>query len=942
MVRSMSASLFILTIFAIDSSIPVPNGTFNFPLGPSAVYTAGASFEKFRFFVGANTAVANNDFAVSRASRDFSEFKFVGLTPANIKLNNVEKQNNPLNGAKIDYMSLIVDLPVVVKDGNNSVYFFKNSYDIKNIELLSTGTPNDSNFQPISNILSLTSYGADLAGSRTFVAVQDNAGNPFGQGNSGIALIGMQSQEIVSGNKNKKEQDEQKKYAIVPIIFNADSSDSSTTSNKAAPLTNSTPALMIGNPVNINSNIVDMHFDNVLQRLYIAVSLTSNAAGNSGARAVVVGRLLNNKIYFDPIAPDSVFNLNNQIVGTGQSSSNVSILKVRTMITSTLLSYLIVLGGNDIASNVNNTVYSLPLVNHNMSNTKISNDSTHGTLAQFSQIPTSFYSSNFFNGRAFTQPAAASTDVLTSSSKAAIVGNGPLPLSAGQNVQDLKVINDSVFASIADNYNGTTQPGIFYSQAIFDSNGVIQSWTPWKRTMGSSVPVTGFALDLLVGNFWFMTGSDSTNINSVQKTLWSNGNNDNLLSNAISLFDNSFPQNKAGINKLVDFPVSTAGFNNVSLLIGTGYDNIAILESGSAQSGFYKPNTGNFSANSTSGGNGTFVANPGTKYVSISGGALKDIGPINSADIITQVSANEHWIIVGGVFGLAILCDSSGNSWIGDITNLSDIPAGLQFKKIGNYSFVQKIKNDGTFLYVLTDNKLDRINIASSDFSSGNLSIVTLASYPENSVLGNAYFDFAKSDKFGLLATSVGLFRVGNNSDITSASNSSEVNWTNVNVPQALGPISKLFIVSSTNSENDFAFNGQIYTLNNYRGFNISRLNRFFVNLGSSIDNNTILSVPDMILQNSLSSYLDFGIFKDGVFIDGSLIACFNSKDSNLQRSLNIILPFAGSGTRYYQVKSIGISLDVPLDSVQINGIIRNSASGAIILNGDFGLRVNE
>lgn len=987
--RAFLCSLLILNISGINSSISVPSNnslnSFSFALGPNIVYTGGTSFEKFIFYVGANSAVAQNNFAIAKASRDPQDLKFIGLTPQKVNLNNVSKQNNPLNGAQINYISLITDLPVVVKNGDNSVYFYKNIFDPNNIELISTPTLQDSNFQPVSNILNINSSGGGLQGSTTFAVVQDNAGDPFGQGNSGIALISIQTQTINNeepagcGCKKKKKcnpntkpetckhkecqvpkkedplkditkkedpDEKQKKETTItaPIIYNADSADSTVTSNKAAPFNNSTPALVIGNPVTINSNIVDMHFDSGLNRLYIAVSLTSNAAGN-GARAVVIGRIVNNKIFFDPIAPNSVFTANNQIVGTGQSAADLSILKVRTMNTSTGLNYLVVLGGNGSASAVSNTIYALPLVNNNRVGKPANNtDSTQGTLAMFNQVPTDLFSGKFFNSRVFTVTAIAPTDVLTNSSQAAMVGGGALPLTAGQNVQELKVINDSVFASIADNYDGTTQPGIFYSQAVFDSNGVIQSWSTWKRVMGSDSKVTGFGIDLPLGNFWYMTGSDVTNINSVQKTLWSDGNNDGIFSNAISLINNGFPQNQAGINSLSDFSVNTPGFNNVSILIATGYDNIAFIESGSSQGGFYKPNTGNFSSNSIASSNGTYPALvPGARYVSISGGALNDIGPINASDIITETSTSMQWPMVGGVFGLAILCDSNGNGWTGNITQLSDIPAGLQFKELGDYAFVQKIKNDGTFLYVLTDSKLDRINISSSDFASGNLNVVTLASVSNNiPAVANAYFDFAISSQFALLATSVGLFRVGNGCDITIAANAAAVNWTQVDIPAAFGPVSKLFIISATNSENDFAFNGQVYALNSYRGFNASSLNRFYINLGSAIDDNTILPVPDILLQNTLSSYFNFGIFKDGIFIDGSLLMCFTSKDTNMKEALNIIFPLPKSGSRYFHIKSVGINLGVPLNSTQMNGVIRNSASGAIFVNGDFGLRVNE
>jgi hypothetical protein len=92
--------------------------TFTFPVLAHAFEPVES-----QFFVGANKAIENNNFAVARAT----QFKgaFEPLAPATIILNGKPESINPLHGQRILHMSLLpFGLPVVVTEERQSDVVF--------------------------------------------------------------------------------------------------------------------------------------------------------------------------------------------------------------------------------------------------------------------------------------------------------------------------------------------------------------------------------------------------------------------------------------------------------------------------------------------------------------------------------------------------------------------------------------------------------------------------------------------------------------------------------------------------------------------------------------------------------------------------------------------------------------------------------------------------
>ncbi len=888
------------------------------PIGQHATYFMPSFMGAAALYISAGSASANNEYALAASNNGAN---FTPLAPAKVNLNNQADAPNPINGAKIDLLGLANNLPAVILDGQKKIYFtYQLTYAPKHMSVLSSADLNDSTGAVTDGIIKLAG-GNFIGSSYLFAAVKSNtSGSIFGAAGSGISTL-----------KQVNKINGQQANATLAILNN----------NSATALTGSTAQVYINNAATVASNLIDLYWNSNLNCLYIALSASTAAATNSGARAVIVGKIINNQLQFTTIAPDAVFSDNTGIVGTntgaGASSLNISIQKLAGMCASTYLNYLIVAGGNGSAATTGNLIYALPLVN--------SNDGNNGTLAKYNSAPTVKTAGGFFQSRAYTVPATTSSDILSNSSAAAIVGGGALPMAANSQISDLFVIDDTVFASISDAYSVISQPGLFCSQALFDNLGRIQGWTPWQRAGGTDAPMLGAGPIPPSGDFWYLP-----NTNNVQKTVWGAGTEDGLLggttSDAEAGLINNINWQVQGLNNYA--PNSTAlnnGLANFSMVIAAGYRVISLIATGQITSGFYKPNFGDFSTNAQTSYDGTVpTLSSDSKLLTIANGDLAKIGPITTSVIATKIATGQHWIIVGGSDGIAVLCDNSGIGWTGDLTQLSDLPAGLAFKQVGNYQFVQKLISDGIYLYILTNGKLDKILLSSASFAANNLNPSTLIQTSINSDNSLSFFDLAISSKLALLATSKGLLRTGNGADIRTATSASDVNWTTVTIPQAIGPVYQIAPLSPTANLQDFANGGNLYLLSAYRGYLQATVNRFTINLGSNIDDNTIQPLPDQYLANQLSTFINFYDFKDAFnYLSGAMYVA-HSLDNSTPLTLQKMPNNLKSNSRFFNYKNdiYTENLNPGITPTQINHTMISSASGALLTSGNFGLRVDE
>ena len=914
-------------------------------------------------FTSAAATPTDPEFTIARSSsiNPFGNEPFVAMSPESANVNGEPDTPNPIRGNATSNLTISGSRLALVRNNLPAQVFMQGNI---------FGAPSTAQIFTTRGVNINDAAGATSAGVQAlaangdkfvFAAVAPN-GDVFGGGDTGIALLKLDSDKVpVIGNPDKPK--------LIPFLDVPNANDGTKGGNLPVRFDVTTSQLRIGSALASIADVVDMHWDSTLKRLYIVTTATSAA---DGVRAVVIGRLLGNSLIFDGIAPIGVFSGTDQIVGT-TGAATVSLSHVKTMHTTTGLSYLIVAGNNGLSSATGNVIFAVPLVDK--SNSKDFNtDATHGTLADINSTPTTFFMDGFFKARAFTTPATASGDVLINTDTAAMVGAGTLPLDASSRISDLFVVNDAVFAAIQTDYDGgTTEPGLYKSQAIFDQNGVITAWTAWKRVAGTDALIQGAALDARSNSFVYLpTNSAGTVSNTMKRTAWSLGDTNSGAAGLAILLGDNFEKVQGGVQGLFDFPRNTTTFtataaDQLALLVATGFGKITLIETARTEpSGDFKPFFGSFSgitSNFTDGTIGTTFATGGsTRAIVMSGGDVTNLGPISAAEVATDGS--EGFLAIGGVGGLAALTKPDGSGWSSLTDGFGGLTSGMKFFEVNDYSFVRKLVADGTNLYVLTNKTLDRIDMMASNFATGVLAVTTLAT-PESIGLtaNDSFSDTSVSGEVGLLATSQGLFRVGNGQDVSSGA-SATLDWTKVSIPNAPGPATRLSFGTTTGMNKDFKTNSQLYLLAAFNGYDQAQLNRYIINFDATIDDDTVQLVPDLILT-SPTFLMTFGAFRNFLLDDGALVTSTRSRNNGPIDDF-FIDPVTGltqepelkreAFVKFTQNKlvaqepsfakaSADRQIKVPFNfetTSNIANTVRSVASGAILVPGDFGLRVND
>lgn len=929
--------------------------SFSSPIAAHASSSTGQSF-----FVGAAPGSLLGEYALSSIDRHSTQFS--PLAPQYATINNVFMLN-PLYNSAITFLSLLetpgavsgtIDRPIVVSDIEpKRIFVIENATDIKKMILLATNKLNDAAGLESGGITGLVAANLRQGGSIAFAAVKDTNNTPFGTGNSGIAMasyIETKIKETVDGKEVERSlrlfgQIDAQSTVITPPISRA------ALFNKASDF------------VKINTDLADMTITDMcwsqyLNRLYVGLRVTGAGNAGDGARSIAVGRLVytvaqddhGNKtthisLVFEPIVDTNVFvqDAADEIIGAIKVDAAINAHKIRVMHTSTRLNYLVVLGGNvDAPDTTAKTLFALPLVCDTNSSAK------QGTLAHKNAIPEDIFlgQDQIFVGRLLKTPATANADILKANDGAARVGGGPMP--AG-NVTDIFVQSDAVFVAVGD-ADANQLPGLFVSTALFDELGRIKGWTPWQRIAGTTEQTFSGAYDPEQGSYLFLSGNAANNLKTAQRTAWTGSTGDDVtpLQGLISLLSQEFRAQDAGIHALIDFPSNTPGLGLVSWMAVTGLRKLVLVETGRTTAGTFTPNTGDFSTDlvrETTGGITAAIPNT-CKVVTLTGGALDTIGAITSTEI-ADGGNDKKFLVIGGVGGLAILTDDASDGWNAMDNGFSGLAQGMQFRMIGNYSFVRKLISSQNYLYVLTDTELDRIDLAASNFVTGALTIARLAS--KNALSGQGHFlDMLISEKLALLATSKGVVRSGNGVNIADplVTNQDAVKWTTVVLPQALLPVSYFCPLTASLLSKDIAAapGGMAYLISGDIGNNRARLMRISIaNVSgvNAVDNSTVQPLNDLFVKNSPSYLANLSGFRNLVSTDGSIRLVTVDRNLTTAPSAVVLMPSLATGLSAVLANSTLVPLNFS-HAGDIVACLRTSALGSWVMAGDFGVVVNE
>lgn len=855
------------------------------------------------------------------------------IAPQTVSLNNEPQQNNPIYNQGIAFLDILEATDgkrspiMVLKNDLTRVYLLKDFNRFDNETLFGTAPLLDSNNQITNQIVGIAGYRGGIR-SAALAAVTPNVTGVFGDIGSGFVPLTYQQyqQEVITSDSNQKTVKTIFAFMQVP---------------GGAAFTRSSPIVAITNPLTSITNNVVMKWIRFLQRGYIGMQVVSGAGVSDGALSLMIADVaMNGTITLRPFAPSSAFNsAGNQIIGGIGASIPLSIQYMENMETTTGLSYLIVQGGNGLPEDTAGSVYALPVVDSRNAYGAIVDPTIHGVLASKNSQVYTFYDDrnpSRFVRRRFVTPATTASETPLSTDPATRVGGGPLDI--GSVIQSMNVVNDAVIISVdqAPGYAYECKTGMFISRAIYSSTGAIQAWTPWERMGGFAEPVFRVHVGIESGNITYFTGDDPLSINTVNRTQWGLGSNPGLATFA-SQINSLYAPIRGGVQGLIDIPFNTPGLNNISLYVVGGDKSVTLAQAGTQSSGQQCPTTGDFAAGALTFENGAIsqIITGSPLMLTIQGGALSNVGPIVAAAVGINSNTNQGYLFVGGSYGLAVLTGPGGAGWdttVGLGQNFAGLTQGMEFQILGDYSFVRNLIVDGNFLYVVTAKKVDRINLSTApSFTATTIaSAASLVFDPNDTILDGVF-----SAKLGILATSKGVFRTSNGNDVSTIALDDNKYWTTLSVPGSVIPPQRFFVSSTTGFQNDFARNngGMLHLLSAYLGSSRARVNRFAVAdvSSASINDSTVLPVPDGEIEGYNGSFLTFNGFRSTYTCDGALSL------HSVGRTL-LISP-------YVRTRSLRTGAPAPLEDgngTLIGMALRSSTSGSWLVAGDFGIRLNE
>jgi len=812
------------------------------------------------------------------------------------------KKDNPLYNADLSYLALNGSYPIAVPGTRNPAYTDPNTngtnqmiclvQDVDKGEFVLTTTKklNDAGGNPTGGIAGISGIGSHL-----FASVNHTGQTAFGGNDSGIAVVkplptSLEPIDATTGNDDCSKA-VSVKQAACSVAAQIDLDDNST-----------------------------LHWDGVLKKLYVGLQGSVNTAGTF-LSGLLIGRMEGDKLILEPIIDPTVIATDTgtdkifAFYDAATQTSKVAIHKIKTMYTSTGKTYLIVNGNiyPGAGSVLKTEVFALPIMHQQYSDgTFATNNKTLlGKIAKKDSI---------------SQEEAASSvgDLQLNTDAQSKVGQG----AASDDVQNLFVLGDTVYVCLA----GATRDaqGIFKSTAIFDKDGLIRSWTPWQRVMGATDPVINGFIDINTGQYWYLTQSINQ-WDTVKVTCW-NQNDPTLLGNLASKLTTEFSQQNAGVHQLFNFPTQTESFENnkFALMVATGYQKVVLIQTGKDTSGTFVPTS-----------NADFSTNITNNVKVFNDAALTTIGPICCAAVSRSPIANQGWLFVGGHNGVETLRDSNGNGWT-LLENLTSDLIGFTFKTIGTFKNVHKLVCDDEYLYVLTAQALYRIAMANTkfkDLSPDNLDAEIIA---QASVLGTQYdtfLDFIIAGNVGILATSTGLYRTANSQTIKTSNA-----WTQVLSASgySLGPVTHLSMLSLT--KGSFDGGGNLYVVAANMTTDLATVLRFNVTDPSgTISDTTIEPITELKSKSTdptRDHYYAFGTMRtayvpDGTFGYHTLPKHFIRTDQ--AQKVNM-------APTQFSIRASNRTLPLGLESRAHNaGIpVQNTVSGAWIIPGDWGIRINE
>lgn len=876
------------------------------------VNACGSYISNAAFHLTAAFADQAREYSICRIDCGDLSFPVRPLAPEMVTVNGIQEQKNPLFNQKIEafcIMGIAERLAVIRNCFEPIIYVIDRQLRPDGTALYAAGPIRDAHGEPAYSLTKLAAADDSLL----FAAATGRSSSSFNDSGSGIVamrLVDFPGEKNVTIRKLVQidlsipdEAKDKNKSEGAP----SDLPEQNVQAPRALALNTTCQALGIDSLVRSIREISSMTWNSSLGVVYIGLDIEGQADTTAGVRALVKGAITEKgKMVLLPMAPESAFDMHTDaIIGQRKSNAHVAIRGVSSLYTSTMLNYVIVLGGPADDTVYQQGIYALPLINKkNMNGQVLEKDfAIHATVASRHALPELVLSDDErprLLGRRFVQPALNSEDMPCMDDASVAVGGGQITGA----VKEIFVRGDAVFAVV--NATQEDKSGIFYSRALFDEWGKIKTWTCWQPVTKTEGTLLGYTIDMHTGNSGLIQYNSQKSA-CVKQLTWGLTAS-NTVGAVVAHINEHLAYSREGIESLFDLPVN----NTNSLMVACSKSQLYIAPIDAQQ--FITP---------------TVIETPE---------CIAKVGHITSA-VLMPINSGIH-LLIGGSRGLAIVKDAihePRNTTINKFFDLHDNKFhSLKLGSLGSYRFIRKLIVDHDYLYVLTDKKVDRIDLKRSNFDSGSLSVTTIADV-ESLQLGvyGAFFDLLVSYKAAFLATSQGLFRIGNGKDIAAVQNTFDAQWVRLLISQEHESVERIHAISKTGNPQDICSKdpGNIYVLSCSRKMNQMYLYRFSVGNAETekVTDALVQPIPDRMKDTrEIELFCPFkriGHINTTIGEDGALF--LSPLDKAKSRGIHLI-----NGQQVVTVESE--------TSGKVNALVRSSVTGSWLLAGDFGLRIHE
>ena len=731
-----------------------------------------------------------------------------------------------------------------------------------------------------------------IAGSDYGVLFIAQAQGTFGTDSSDISFATSQSTNVAVSNQN---------IAYTTLVHQADE-----------PVTTSTSVLTAGGGdlASIGSSVAMYLSLKIALQFYVGVDVTagasSHAVGLFTATPIFARESTPASIIFNSVIPNFVVDAAIQTPVSATANNRVAVSNMATTMTSTGLWYLLTARYDGVSSQ---SIYAMPMV------TMATNSSQNGMIASFDSIAQVFkIIGSTYREQGFDTVISDANEINIAGSPAVVsriqVGGGPVPLPAGQFIEQLSALGDAVYVTIQNPFGAGSTPGMFKSQALFDAQGRIMSWSPWQRVAGTDDQILFAIKNRTTDATMYVSGATS---NTIQQTVW---NSTTDLVSGINTTASTMSLTNGGVQGLIPVSNATADLSGFPLVITTGNEAVVLTQSGHL-----------------SGGN--IVMDTPTQNTAILNSALGlAIGSVVTATFAHDFETSNNWFFMGGDSGLSVLSnDTTGITFNGELSTLASLTAaGMSCKTLGDFRFVKKVVSDNNFLYVATPTSVYRIALVANKFrlaspAALNAELVVLASTIDQFA---SFTDMLVDNNVMLLGTTAGLYSLDMSGPLP-------ITPLAITIPGGLSAVSRLATIS-----NDANFDQKFYTSSNLYVLTINyvlqqaRLNRF------SITNGVVTPIQDQLLEGQNGPLLIFAYMSNNIFIDGSLGFATSYRIGLIPPTIKYMEYTLQAGKSSSQVllhaHTVDLAIATVINSLGITGIARDYASGCLMLTTNLGL----